>query len=505
MRPENLQITLRERGSYEAIDMGFALIRTYWRPIFLSWFTIVAPLYFIVWFLFRNNIGWAIFFVWWLKPLWDRVPHFVLSRMIFGEKPTPWQVIKGKFWQKRLFRNLFFGRFSSLRSLLISVDTLEELKGSANSQRAKTLARNARSAAFMLFFLSFFIEIIVVFGIIGCIDLMIPYHQEFTFSALTRNIFRDPTGFFVFLTPTIMFLALSFAEPLYVAAGFGLYLNRRTQLEGWDLQISFQKIADARRKKTKKNAKKQTFSPLSHLLILSFFFSTFFFSRLSYAQTEQTPSEVIREVLQRDDFGHNSVERKIWRLRRSERRERRREPRTRTRTSNSRNEISATGNAISAIVEIILWIVIAIVVSYFLFILAKMVINYKSNKKQKTLFSGRTTKGLQQMEIPQPELTEDQVVLEAWRLWNEKAFAEAIGVIYHGTIQRITPSGESLNSFTESDWIQFTRHELTREKFIHFERLVSVWMKTAYAHHTPENTLMTELIAIWKQFIENEK
>ena len=34
-------------------------------------------------------------------------------------------------------------------------------------------------------------------------------------------------------------------EPFYVAAGFALYLNRRTLLEGWDIEVALRRIAAA--------------------------------------------------------------------------------------------------------------------------------------------------------------------------------------------------------------------------------------------------------------------
>ena len=33
-------------------------------------------------------------------------------------------------------------------------------------------------------------------------------------------------------------------EPFYVAAGFALYLNRRTLLEGWDIELALRRIAE---------------------------------------------------------------------------------------------------------------------------------------------------------------------------------------------------------------------------------------------------------------------
>jgi hypothetical protein len=36
-------------------------------------------------------------------------------------------------------------------------------------------------------------------------------------------------------------VAVAFLEPFYVAAGFGLYLNRRVELEAWDIEQEFRR------------------------------------------------------------------------------------------------------------------------------------------------------------------------------------------------------------------------------------------------------------------------
>ena len=38
-------------------------------------------------------------------------------------------------------------------------------------------------------------------------------------------------------------LAVTLLEPFYVGGGFALYLNRRVELEGWDLEVAFRKAA----------------------------------------------------------------------------------------------------------------------------------------------------------------------------------------------------------------------------------------------------------------------
>jgi len=36
-------------------------------------------------------------------------------------------------------------------------------------------------------------------------------------------------------------VAVAFLEPFYVAAGFGMYINRRVELEAWDIEQEFRR------------------------------------------------------------------------------------------------------------------------------------------------------------------------------------------------------------------------------------------------------------------------
>jgi hypothetical protein len=36
-------------------------------------------------------------------------------------------------------------------------------------------------------------------------------------------------------------VAIGFVEPFYVAGGFGMYLNRRVELEAWDIEQEFRR------------------------------------------------------------------------------------------------------------------------------------------------------------------------------------------------------------------------------------------------------------------------
>jgi hypothetical protein len=53
---------------------------------------------------------------------------------------------------------------------------------------------------------------------------------------------HDASTRWILLGATVAYLAMSAIEPLYVACGFALYLNRRTQLEAWDIDLAFRRL-----------------------------------------------------------------------------------------------------------------------------------------------------------------------------------------------------------------------------------------------------------------------
>jgi hypothetical protein len=52
---------------------------------------------------------------------------------------------------------------------------------------------------------------------------------------------EDATRFAQLAVSIAYFLVVLFLEPFYVAAGFGMYLNRRAELEAWDIEQEFRR------------------------------------------------------------------------------------------------------------------------------------------------------------------------------------------------------------------------------------------------------------------------
>ena len=132
------QAELRARTSFEAIDLGFAMTRRWAPSVWKGWLVGVAPLLVVLW-LSSFVLPWMVvaFVAWWLKPLYERVPLFVLSRGLFGATPTTAETLRalpGLFWH-RLFMALTVYRFDPARTFLTPVSLLERLGGRARSRR----------------------------------------------------------------------------------------------------------------------------------------------------------------------------------------------------------------------------------------------------------------------------------------------------------------------------------------------------------------------------------
>src|SRR6478672_2571323 len=89
MRLDQLRVELRPRSPWEAMELGVALARRHVRAIWTPWLLASVPL-----FVGFNLLGWAFDLVpvasiamWWCKPLFDRIPLFVVSRAVFGTAP----------------------------------------------------------------------------------------------------------------------------------------------------------------------------------------------------------------------------------------------------------------------------------------------------------------------------------------------------------------------------------------------------------------------------------
>jgi hypothetical protein len=142
------------------------------------------------------------------------------------------------------FASLLWRRFSPQRSYLLPVWQLEDQSGAGFRRRARPLLKRGRLTAQTLTLGCIHFEWIVQLGLLVALQLFVPRGSDFNVFQVLFASDGVPTPIWLeWLVALLPFFSATAIEPYYVAAGFGLYLNRRVQLEGWDLELSFRKLA----------------------------------------------------------------------------------------------------------------------------------------------------------------------------------------------------------------------------------------------------------------------
>ena len=100
----------------------------------------------------------------------------------------------------------------------------------------RTIEKRTRGASSWLTFVSLGLEAIVMLASFTLIIFMTP-------AEISIDWFDMDQDWFWILFNILHAMAVGFIGPLYVAGGFTLYLNRRTILEGWDIEIAFRRMA----------------------------------------------------------------------------------------------------------------------------------------------------------------------------------------------------------------------------------------------------------------------
>ena len=245
MRLDQPRVELRPRSPWEAMELGTALVRTHARAIWLPWLLVTLPVFVLL-----NAIGWISGLVpwmalamWWLKPVFDRIPLFVLSRALFGDAPSVRETLaaQGHWAWRAMPAYLTWRRLGLARSLYLPVDLLE---GGANpGQRRRVIGGSVRGTAVLSTVVCTGFVFALVAGAYSLVMMFVPVEfMSESARAMWALLSEEPPAWVQVAVNAVVWLASSVIEPFYVGAGFGLYLDRRTQIEGWDIEIAFRRM-----------------------------------------------------------------------------------------------------------------------------------------------------------------------------------------------------------------------------------------------------------------------
>lgn len=241
MQVDAIAVELRPRPMWEAADLGTRLAQSHTRSIWRS----CAPVFLAVMALALATAEIAPWLpglvIFWLKPWLDRSVLFVLSRAVFGQETrfADLWAAQRQVWWGQLATTLLWRRFSPWRAFTQPIYQLEGQRGSARRQRRAQLLRQQRGAAGGMHFAYANIEAAFVFGLLA---LAMWFAPEDARGRLFDWYAASDQSLWATLSTSAAYAAVVMVlEPFYVAAGFAMYLNRRVQLEAWDIEQEFRR------------------------------------------------------------------------------------------------------------------------------------------------------------------------------------------------------------------------------------------------------------------------
>lgn len=245
MRLSDATVAIRPRSTWEAMDLGVLMSQQHRRLLMTSWAIVTLPLFAVLTLLLWDSPSLAVFIFWWLKPAYERLPLYILSKALFGETPTLKQALREfpRLLKPQLLASLTWRRLSLSRSFLLPVVQLEGLDGTARQQRLQVLLQRNAGGAQWLTIIGMHLETALWIGLMVLFYMLLPQQIETDWDWQSLILDADHHWRWLeHLTNAFYALVLVVWEPIYVACGFSLYLNRRTALEAWDIELVFRRL-----------------------------------------------------------------------------------------------------------------------------------------------------------------------------------------------------------------------------------------------------------------------
>ena len=498
MELERLASVVRPRRSWEAIDLGFRLVQAWWWPVTRAWLVFALPAFVVLNLLFWNAPSWAPVAFWWLKPLFERAPLEVLAQAQFGHIPSLRDILRQ--WRPALFRQILptltVRRFSLSRSFKTPVLWLEGLSGDARRARLAVLSHGrSRGSAQWFTNACANIEGILYLAALAALALLLPADLEIDW----WTILSGDNPWLVRGSVAVNFIATALVAPFYVGGGFALYLNQRTELEGWDIELTFRRLKQ-------RLAQGTTAVVLSLALVLAgpapeafaaepatppapAAAKTFAERRQAALDKAYPPSEAqkaaragIKAVLEGADY-HKMENFGHWKLRTPPK------PGTPPPTPKlgKLDWLSTLGNFIAAAFEFLLWTLLVLLILYIAHRYPAWSRFLPRNRRLRA--PDAAPEHVAGLDVRPESLPEDiaGTALELARRGDARA---ALGLLYRASIaQLLHAHGLPLRaSHTEGEILALTALERPEAGFLaYFARLTRAWQAQAYGHHTPDD------------------
>jgi hypothetical protein len=492
MRLEDVTAEIRPRSDWEAVDLGFAMARrSFWRCLSVWWLALLLPTVVGIVLLRDHAFVFATLF-WWWRPVASRMVLFELSRRLFGEAPTWRQIWKEipRAWSRRFFYRFAWSRFSPWAAVTMPVEDLEGLRGQAYQQRAKLVMRRGESAAFRLTVGGSLASVWLMFGLLGMVNMLLPEGQNGVFQEAWQAMRAGELGEIGQAGSWILvgcyLVALSLTDIFVTGGGFGIYVNSRTWIEGWDVELAFKRMANR-------------IGMLSKLLVAS----CFLFLQLPSGATVRPPEEVIREVKSHPDFEVHKTEVPVPV-----------DSSSKGGSSSSSSTGGSPGGSTSPspggsmdwfhyLMRGFGTVLLVVCLVAGLAFIAWLLWTFRHLLRDRSGSDGDPSAGAKArvvmgMEVTPESLPED-IPDTAWRWWCEGRRHESLALLYRGAISRSIELArvEILESDTEGDCLKRICEAGSRAHPGYFKGLTGFWLGLAYAKDFPDNDEVQGLCRQW--------
>lgn len=498
---EDITLVLRNRNPWESMDLGFALVRRNWKAIYGPWFALVVPFAALVYYFLSESPWIALLIVWWCKPFYDRIVLHVLSRAAFGNTPSAKDTVAAffSFFKTGLIAHLSLFRLDFNRAFNLPVWQLEGLRGRKRRARQRVLQLRTWSYSLWLMITCMLLEILIYITLLGLIEMFTP--QGYSFDYLPWDVlFNEGAPLWAKVFYALAHIgAISIIEPLYTSAGFTLYLNRRTQLEGWDIELNFRRMA-ARLQKLREGI-----SPALAALVLSVaLFGQAILApppALADTQTTQTPSEprppeqakeVIKAVLAEQAFSTTRTE-KEWHYTGKKKEQKNKDG---TDFNPDINFLTRVAQIMAALFEALLWILLAIVIIVIIVYRDRWLHFFSRDKRLRGEYI--PPEALFGMDV-RPESLPSDIAGTARTMWQQGQHRMALSLLYRGALVILINRDklELSQSHTEGDVQRLAQQALNTRAHHYLAQLTGAWQTIAYAHRQPADALALDLCAHW--------
>jgi len=468
---------IRPRSAWEAVDLGWVLARQHYGAVLRAWLVTVVPLWAVILAVLHEHPFWAMMVIWWWKPIYEKVPLLVLSRELFGERLGVGAVLRAwpRMLGRRVLGTLVGGRLSPARHVMAPIVELEGLRGRELRQRKRAIAEGVGGTAFWQQIALLIILHTSWIGIVIVSIWMIParYQPNLEVVWAERNDLSTVESLAVVWGWIALYLTcLTLVTPFIVGGGFGLYLNARTRLEGWDVELAFRRMRN----------RLQHSLPTRVAVLLA---GCGLLACLDEGRAEERrPPEVMEEVLADPDFEIHKA--KMYRWNETEEKE-----------DGSFSLPQLDLPLLGGLGQVVSWIILGCLGAFVLYLILRALVSSGGPVPSRVGPKRPPVKTVMGLNVEETKLPRD-VVAAARELWRRGDHEAATKLLYRGAISwLVTRGGVSiLESDTEVDCVRRVERE-RRGQADYFAQLTRVWVMTAYGGGKGTEAEMTDLFERW--------